>query len=82
METLSRVLEDVQVLLGERSIASRSEAAVRIDDLSDLFKLDGLESEEIAAAPTQDQYNALHNDLRKLHERLSGIAAVLRNRII
>ena len=81
-EDIERIIEDLQVLSGERSGPSRDQAAVRISDLADLFQLVDLESEEVGAAPTQAEYNALHSDLLKMHQRLSGIAAVLRNKLI
>lgn len=65
-----RVVERLEVLTGERGAAGKPRAAVRRGEFAALAEL---QSRQVAAAPTQAEFNALQADLAALHAALTRI---------
>jgi len=85
MDLSERHLEMLELLAGARGAkpATKLRAAVRIEDLRSLLQLSGkLQSAKVSSAPTADEFNALVEDVHRIHARLTAtietIAARLR----
>jgi len=85
MNMSERHKEMLELLAGARGAkpATKMHAAVRIQDLQSLLLLsDKLQSAKVSAAPTQAEFNALVEDVHRIHARLTAtietIAARLR----
>lgn len=63
-----RLREQVQILTGERGAAEK--IAVRRGDL----RVRAMQSTQITAAPTQDDFNRLQADIAALYGMLAAIA--------
>jgi hypothetical protein len=76
-----QLIEKIEVLDGSRPGALRH-AAVRIVDLSELLQLAEVRTKEVAAAPTQADFNALLRDVKEINLRLKTIADMLQARLM
>jgi len=74
-------VEKLEVLDGSRS-GSRERAAVRLEDLRELLQLAQVKTEEVSAAPTQDDFNSLLKDIKEISNRLNTVAQALQRKII
>lgn len=75
-------LEKLEVLDGSRR-GTREKAAVRIEDLNELLRIGGkLQTKQLTAAPTMDDFNALQRDLENISTRLNGVAAAIQKRLL
>lgn len=72
----------LELLDGSRLPAvKRGQAAVRLDDLSELLRLpDKLKAAKVTGAPTMADYNNLFEDVSELHTRLLVVVDALRTR--
>ncbi|MFC3074919.1 hypothetical protein [Shinella pollutisoli] len=75
-----QLVEAVEVLEGSRP-GTRENAAVRIEDLAGLMELQDLQSSEVTAAPSMDDFNLLRQDVRELHTRLTAVIRALETRL-
>ncbi|CAB4134801.1 hypothetical protein UFOVP275_17 [uncultured Caudovirales phage] len=66
----------VENLTGERGDAKKTMSAIRRLELQPLASL-ALQSTQIAATPTQAQYNALQIDVKNIFDALKTISNVL-----
>ncbi len=74
-------IEKLEVLDGSRS-GSRERAAVRIEDVRELLQLAQVKTKEVAAAPTQDDFNSLLKDIKEISNRLNTVAQALQRKLI
>ncbi|WP_296100373.1 hypothetical protein [uncultured Agrobacterium sp.] len=74
-------IEKLEVLDGSRS-GSRERAAVRIEDVRELLQLAQVKTKEVAAAPTQDDFNSLLKDIKEISSRLNTVAQALQRKLI
>lgn len=74
----TRTKEKVEILAGERG--DRKEAAARLKHLQALVGSVPAEitAVPLTAAPTADQYNALLEDVRRLHAGFNALRVLLR----
>lgn len=64
-----------------RAGANIGRAAVRLDDLNSLLRIQtALKSEKATSTVTVDLFNALVDDVQMLHTRLLGLAEAMRTR--
>lgn len=70
--------ERLEVLLGERGDDKKSRSAVRRIELQALASL-GLQSKQLTAAPTMDDYNALQADVANIYKALTMISNLYGN---
>lgn len=75
---LQRMMEQLDLLTGRRGDSKRLTSAVRRGELTSLAQI-GLLSEQVTAAPTMDQHNALQKDVANLFEALTRISNLLGN---
>ena len=69
------VKEKVELLDGSRNIGSKSKSAIRFSDLSILSKFPtSPTSEPVTSAPTQDDFNALQADMKRVWDVLVAIS--------
>lgn len=78
----ARTLEDLQTLVGSRA-RGRTKAAVRIEDISELVTIPPKLAAKRAEGETVTiaEFNALVDDMVKLHAVLQSVAAALQERI-
>ena len=74
--------EKVEVLDGTRTKDIRKKAAVRIEDLSELLRIQPVRATPVSAAPTAEEYNALLKDIEEVNSRLNVIAQALQARLL
>ena len=74
----ARTKEKVDILAGERG--DRREAAARIKHLQAMVNVVPAEPKAmtLTSAPTAEQYNALLEDVRKLHAAFNALRVLLR----
>ena len=77
-----KLREKIEVLDGSRGREARSQAAVRIEDLSDIMKLLKVRAVPVTAAPTMVEYNTLLKDVQELNTRLNAVALALQARML
>jgi predicted nucleic acid-binding Zn-ribbon protein len=75
---LQRIRESIEKLTGERGDATKSQSAVRRSELRVLASL-SLQSKQVAAAPTQADFNALQSDVDNIFKTLQRISNILGN---
>jgi hypothetical protein len=73
---LGLLREKVERLVGERGDDVKSMSAIRRIELQPLASLT-MQSDQIAAAPTQAQYNALQTDVKNIFDALKRISNIL-----
>lgn len=74
--------ETLEVLAGKRNPGERHKAAVRLSDLEALTDYSyRLKSGLVSAAPTATQYNALVEDVQRLHQILQSLSHALNDRL-
>ncbi|MBO3760349.1 hypothetical protein [Ciceribacter sp. L1K22] len=76
------IIEDVEVLAGKRGKASIRRAAIRIQDLDELLRIEPVKAEQVSGTPTAAQYNKLLEDVTELNNRLNAVALALQRRLI
>lgn len=76
-----RIREKVEKLTGERGDANKTLSAVRRQELQALASLT-LRSTQVAAAPTQAEFNALQDDVKTIFDILARISNRLGNATI
>jgi len=74
----SRIREKVENLTGERGAANRPLYAVRRSELQALASLK-MRSDQVTAAPTMAQFNALQADVENIFKALQRISNLLGN---
>ena len=72
-----RVAEKVAVMTGERGVDGRAVTSSHLSPLSNIAT--SLSANEITAAPTASDFNALLKDVRSIHLQLIQIAQVISN---
>ena len=72
-----RVAEKVAVMTGERGVDGRAVTSSQLSPLSNIAT--SLSANEITAAPTASDFNALLKDVRSIHLQLIQIAQVISN---
>ncbi|MRX32802.1 hypothetical protein [Aminobacter sp. MDW-2] len=78
----SDLTETVDTLAGKRPRAAEK-AAVRIEDLAGLLLLTPkIKASRAGAAPTADEFNALVDDVKAIHDRLSTIVQALQPKLM
>lgn len=75
---LTRVSEKVELLMGSRGDATRSQSALRRTELRPLASLT-LASKQVTAAPTQAEFNALQADVSAIFDALKRLSNALGN---
>lgn len=76
-----RMVQDLQALTGlrgEPGSMTRPKAAVRRGDMSVIGRMQELQSKEATGAPTQAEFNALREDVRRVYEALAVIASAVK----
>lgn len=73
-----RIREKVEKFTGERGDDKRPLSAVRRSEFKALASI-GLQSGQVAAAPTQADFNALQKDVANIFQALQRISNVLGN---
>lgn len=72
-----RVAEKVAVMTGERGVDGRAVTSSQLSPLSNLAT--SLNANELTAAPTASDFNALLKDVRSIHLQLIQIAQGISN---
>lgn len=72
---LNRIREQLELLTGERGAQGRPLSAVRRQEIANLAKLT-MKSSQISAAPTQDDFNALQEDVANVVKALTQISNI------
>lgn len=72
-----RVAEKVAVMTGERGVDGRAVTSSQLSPLSNIST--SLSANELTAAPTASDFNALLKDVRSIHLQLIQIAQVISN---
>ena len=72
-----RVAEMVAVMTGERGVDGRAVTSSQLSPLSNLSTI--LSANELTAAPTASDFNALLKDVRSIHLQLIQIAQWISN---
>lgn len=75
---VTRINEKVELLMGSRGDATKSQSAVRRAELRALASLT-LQSDQVAAAPTQADFNALQADVALVFDTLKRLSNLLGN---
>ena len=75
---LARIREKVEILTGERGPAQKAMSAIRRGELQPLASI-ALQSAQVAAAPTQDEFNALQADVQTIATALTGLSNLFGN---
>lgn len=73
--------EKIEILFGSR-VGNQRKAAVRMEDLDAILKLEPVKAEPIAAAPTMEQYNKLLKDVAATNEALRSVATAMQRKIL
>lgn len=76
-------MQKLQELDGSRGVKSRQRAAVRIQDLQAITEIDKkLRAVKAAGStPTKAEFDALVEDVRRVHTALAAVSEVLTNRL-
>jgi hypothetical protein len=75
---LQQTKEMVEKIAGTRGDTTKSQSAVRRSELRGLASL-SLQSKQVTAAPTQDDFNALQSDVDNIFKTLQRISNILGN---
>lgn len=81
MTMSTREKEQLDVLDGSRGLQARGRAAVRVEDLAALLQIQQLQSAKAAGStPTKAEFDALVDDVHRLHARLMELSDAMRER--
>lgn len=82
MNTPAQILrQKVEELDGSRRNDRPGRAAVRLDDLNGLLRLDTkLKSQKVSGSVTVEDFNAMIDDVQEMHRRLLAVVGALRAR--
>lgn len=70
---IKRISEQIELLAGERGEATKPLSAIRRTELRGLVEI-GIQSSQVSAAPTQDEFNALQKDVDNIFRALTLIS--------
>lgn len=75
----ARLQELLEIICGTRP-GSKKQAAVRIEDFTEVLNLPQMQTKTLTAAPTMADFNSLLGDVKSINKALTALAQAIQQR--